>query len=463
VLAGCFSPQAFAATFHAGDLIVGAVNEGGVIYRVRPVNGEEETIAQLRGGAVADIGVTMDAEGTIFAAYAEAARTGVVARVNAENGKVKVLTRGKFLVDPVGVALERSADLLVVDAEGFGGAGGLVRVNSRSGLQRVVSSAVNFGQPQGLVLGTNGLAFVADPGAVSGPGVVRVNTKGGAQTKAASLGQLRAPAGIALAANGDLIVSDARATAGNALAPDGSTVMSEAQAAKTSRGAIIRINPRTGAQKVVCAGGDFNEPQGVAMGQADDLFVADRGAFKDRGGVIRVNLASGAQTARYPGWRYNDPRSIAIVPASQPDLQIRKSWDFGYYGDGRYSADGKNQTRTQTASAGATCVFSLRLQNDGKFTDSFILHGRTRAHGCALKYFLTDNRDEALASDVTAEDEMIHVLRDLAPGAKRVIRVEIALDKQAKAGTEEEFLFTATSVNDRAKKDVVKAVVQVRK
>jgi uncharacterized membrane protein len=176
-----------------------------------------------------------------------------------------------------------------------------------------------------------------------------------------------------------------------------------------------------------------------------------------------VNLANGAQTARYPGWRYNDPRSIAIVPASQPDLHLRKRWDFGYYGDGRYSADRKDQTRTQTVSIGATCVFSLRIQNDGKFTDSFILHGKTRAPGFALKYFLAHNPGEALVSDVTAEDEMIHVLRDLAPGAARVIRVEIALDQQAKAGTEEAFVFSATSVNDRAKQDAVRIVVQVKK
>ncbi|MCX7824337.1 MAG: hypothetical protein N2689_02140 [Verrucomicrobiae bacterium] len=434
-----------------------------MIYRVRPVNGEEETIALLRSSGIVDIGVTMDAEGTIFVAYAEASHVGVVARVNAANGTVKVITRGKFLVDPVALAPELGGNLLVVDAEGFGGAGGLVRVNSRSGLQQVVSSALHFGQPQGIALTADGFAFVADPGAVGGPGVVRVQTQGGAQAKVVSRGQLRAPVGIALAANGDLIVSDARATSGIALAGDGSMVMSETRAAERSRGVIFRINPATGAQEVACAGGDFAEPQGIAMGQADDLFVADRGAFKDRGGVIRVNLASRAQTARYPGWRYNDPRSIAIVPASQPDLQIRKPWDFGYHGDGRYSPDGKDQIRAQGAGPGGTCVFSLRLQNDGKFTDSFILHGTTRAPGFALKYSLAGGRDEPLASDVSAEGEMIHVLRDLAPGATRVIRVEITPDPQAQAGAEETFVFSATSVNDRAKRDAVRAVVQVKK
>ena len=458
----CFCPHASAATLHAGDLVVAAANEGGVIYRVRPVNGEEETVAQLRD-AVVDIGVVMDTEGAIFVAYGETSRTGIVARVNPVKGTVKILTRGNFLVDPVGIATARDGDLLVVDAEAFGGAGGIVRVNSRSGLQQTIASAVNFGQPQNIAVASNGNLFVTDPTASGGPAVIRVGitsdlrmndsgtatnptvlrvkTTKGAQTIVASGRNLRAPVGIALAATGDLIVSDARAT---------------------GTGAIIRIDPRTGEQRVVCSGGDFGEPQGITVGQQDDLFVADRRAFKERGGIIRVNLGSGTQTAHYPGWRYNDPRSIAIVPASQPDLHIRKGWDFGYYGNDRYNDDGKDQTRMQTASAGETRMFSLRLQNDGKFTDSFVLNGRTRAPGFELKYFLGGGREKELSSDVTAEGEMIHLLRDLAPDARQVVRVEITLNNQAKAGTEEAFLFTASSVNDRTKRDVVKAIVQVK-
>ncbi|MBM3891262.1 MAG: hypothetical protein FJ388_19290, partial [Verrucomicrobia bacterium] len=317
------SPRASAATFHAGDLVVAAVNDGGTIYRLRPINGEEEMIAQLHGAGVVDIGVAMDAEGNIFAAYGEKSRTGVVARVSATKGTVKVLTRGKFLVDPVAVTLGRDGHLLVLDTEALSGAGGIVHVNARSGLQTMVSSSIKLGNPQGLVLEADGEALVTDPGALGGPGLVRVNLKRGAQAKLASRGEMRAPVGVALASNGDVIVSDARATGRDlALKPDGSLTMSSAEA--PSRGAILRIHPKTGAQKIICSGGDFGEPQAIVVGQADDLFVVDRRAFKERGGVIRVNLANGAQTARYPAWRCNDPRSITVVPGSQPDLQIRK-------------------------------------------------------------------------------------------------------------------------------------------
>src|SRR5205807_4157754 len=61
----------------------------------------------------------------------------------------------------------------------------------------------------------------------------------------------------------------------------------------TSR--VVRINPATGAQSLVTSGNLIANPVGIAVAPNGDILVSDQNAFGGPGGIIRVNSATGAQ------------------------------------------------------------------------------------------------------------------------------------------------------------------------
>jgi DNA-binding beta-propeller fold protein YncE len=91
-------------------------------------------------------------------------------------------------------------------------------------------------------------------------------------------------------------------------ADDGDILVADRDAFGGFLGAVIRIDPLSGAQTTVSEGGTFVDPTGVAL-EADggDILVADA-----RAGVIRVDPRSGAQrrspraarSSTRPGWRW---------------------------------------------------------------------------------------------------------------------------------------------------------------
>jgi DNA-binding beta-propeller fold protein YncE len=80
--------------------------------------------------------------------------------------------------------------------------------------------------------------------------------------------------------------------------------------AATSTG-IIRIAPSTGGQTIVSTGGSFVAPQGIAVAANGDFFVVDQAAF-GTGAVFRVDPGSGAQTLISFGGNFASPYNLAI-------------------------------------------------------------------------------------------------------------------------------------------------------
>ncbi|MBI5397164.1 MAG: hypothetical protein HZA91_17845 [Verrucomicrobia bacterium] len=433
----CSAQQSSPVMLRGGDIVVAAVNAGGVVYRVDPATGREAVLGWLRRD-VRDIALALDERGQVFVAYAVAnSQVGWLVRMNPVTGEKKLIAMGPPMKNPVGLALDGKGKFWVADAEAAGGKGGIVRIEpGLFGEQRLLPARGPLRRPLGISLAPDGDLLVADPAAAGGAAILRVNPTTGAQTNISSGGSLRAPVGVVASLTNALFVADAQAFDGY--------------------GWVLRVDPKSGDQTKLCSGGRFREPQAVAVGGGGDLFVVDRGAFGGRGGIIRVNARNGREVAAWPGGAFNDPRSIAVVPGSQPDAMIHRGFIFGCDGNNIYNRDGAGQTRTQEWRPGQTRTFLIRVQNDGRFTDSFVVKGSSEAGGFAAQYLAGEERGRDLTSEVVRG---IALIRDLAPGASVSFRIEVGLESHGGGSGPATFTILVASVADPTKRDTVKAVI----
>jgi len=282
------------------DFIVaddGRSGSGGLI-RVDPITGEQ-TFVSFGGLFVDPEDVALDADGNFIVADDEArGGNGAIIRVDpltgdqteissgglfvrpqnlifdAENNRIIVTDDGRNIiiaVDPAGdqgsrgsaqtlisdddlfddlegVFIDTNGDIIVVDGDaGTGAKGALLRVDS-AGVVTVISSDGFFVDPEDVIREPNGDFIVADGEALGGA-IIRVDpagdqgSPGSAQTVLSSGGLLDNPEDLALDLNGDIIVADDDAEGG--------------------KGALIRVDPQSGAQSVISSRDLFNEPEGV--------------------------------------------------------------------------------------------------------------------------------------------------------------------------------------------------------
>ena len=84
-----------------------------------------------------------------------------------------------------------------------------------------------------------------------------------------------------------------------AAAAPGDVYVTDRDAGPGGSGAVLRVDPATGAQTVIASGGDLADPTGIAVdlfapGATDSLLVADPSALGGTGALFRVDPASGA-------------------------------------------------------------------------------------------------------------------------------------------------------------------------
>ncbi len=124
--------------------------------------------------------------------------------------------------------------------------------------------------------------------------IIRVDPATGVQTPVSTGGELVDPAGVAVAPDGSLLVVENVGVGGDPRTPI------------TQRPAVIRVNPRTGAQSVLARGAPMCYPFGIAVDRQGGILVSDFGNLVENGvtvascdptggGVIRVNPSSGQQ------------------------------------------------------------------------------------------------------------------------------------------------------------------------
>jgi sugar lactone lactonase YvrE len=136
--------------------------------------------------------------------------------------------------------------------------------------------------------------FASGSAPVADGRIIRVDPATGIQTPVSTGGELVDPAGVAVAPDGFLLVVENVGVGGDPRNPS------------TQRPAVIRVNPRTGAQSVLARGAPMCYPFGIAVDRQGGIFVSDFGNLVENGvivascdptggGVIRVDPSSGQQ------------------------------------------------------------------------------------------------------------------------------------------------------------------------
>ena len=255
------------------------------------------------------------APGDILVADANAfGGQGAIFRVDPATGAQTTVSSKGILLNPTGLALTPSGDILVADQNADGDTGAVIRVDPASGTQTIVSSRGYFSDPSGIALAPDGALLVTDPKAFGGTGgVIKVDPTTGAQTplshNAAPPGEpaFADPFGIAPTAGGDILVADYGALGGS--------------------GAVIRVKPASGARSTVSSGGSLSDPAGIAIAADGDIAVADFRAPGGHGSVIRVDPATGEQTPLSVGGSFVDPGYLAFE--ADGDLLVSDAAAFG--------------------------------------------------------------------------------------------------------------------------------------
>lgn len=319
-----------------GDILVADYDAfpdtGGGVIRVDPSTGVRTTVSANGSppgepGFANPFGVAVEADGDILVADPDVFDGGgAVFRVDPATGARTTVSAngippgGPTFNNPRGIAVEPDGDIIVIDSTGFGGT--VISVDPVTGARTTVSAngspagGPSFANPVGVAIEADGDILVADTSAFSdsGGGVIRVDPATGARTTVSANGSptgdpsFRDPQGVAVEADGDILVADM-----SALSEFG--------------GAVIRVDPVTGARTLVSANGSpvggpsFADPALLAVEADGDILVADLSAFPDfGGGVIRVDPATGVRTtvsqnAAPPGPpTFVEPFGIAVIP-----------------------------------------------------------------------------------------------------------------------------------------------------
>ena len=199
-----------------------------------------------------------------------------IVRVNPTTGVQAIISGDGVFATPSAVAITASGDLFVADQDALGGA--IIRVDPATGSQTVITSGGGFVNPGGIAIAADGSLIIADRDART---IVRVNPTTGDRTVISSGGLFVSPVSVAIdRATGMLVVADQDAFGAPGSGP----------------GAVIRVDPATGAQTAVSSAGLFFNPRGIAIDAAGRYIVSDGGDSLGPGQVIRVDSVSGSQT-----------------------------------------------------------------------------------------------------------------------------------------------------------------------
>lgn len=174
---------------------------------------------------------------------------------------------------------------IFVTSEGLVGEGtGVFRIDPVTGelspaffaeLRRPIGVAVERG---GTVLATDSSGGPENPRAL-----IRIDPAARARQVLTSGGFLNLPQGVTAAPNGDIYVAEFGLPRDQEEVPD-------------LLAAVVRVDPATGEQTVVTAGGQLTNPTGIAFAPDGRLFVTDSGPLAGEGALFEIDLATGDQT-----------------------------------------------------------------------------------------------------------------------------------------------------------------------
>ena len=141
-------------------------------------------------------------------------------------------------------------------------------------------------------------------------------------------------------------------------------------------------------------------------------------------------------------------------PAPQPDVSISSS-NGQRIGNDIYNSTGAQQSKSANIKRGRSATFQLRLENDSSQTDGFKVKGTGGNKKFAVTY--TSGGDSLTSFIVNGTLS----IPDVPPNAFVLVTVKIKAKSAAAVGDKQAVKFTATSLDDGSKVDVVKVTAKV--
>lgn len=281
-----------AVTLRPGDVIAVFNNSPDSIVRVSPRSGASEVIAT--GDHLKDPWqVTMTQRGRILVAdYVDQSILSIDPRTGAQE---VVYTDGAF--KPVGVGVAASGRLIASDYS----AGEIISINSRTGAASPIAASPLLDGASELAVAPSGRVFVPAEG-TGNEGVYSVSPRTGTVSPVVTPStdsRIGSPYSVALAANGRLLAADYAFDFGD----------------PTLDGALFSIRPSGGPLRIISSGQLFGDPIGLARSFRGPIFVAEQDE-PTQGSILRVNPRTGAQRlildAAAAG--LDAPGAVTVVP-----------------------------------------------------------------------------------------------------------------------------------------------------
>jgi hypothetical protein len=218
--------------------------------------------------------------------------------VDPVTGAATPLSSGGFFVFPSDVTFAGDGDILVVDRDAFSGEGGVIRVDSLTGVQTKVSNNAISNAAGGKKLFKNPIALDRKGGSVYVPDfhrpqkVIKVNIDTGKQSLVTEGQKLHSPS--------DIVADDLAKPLVTSIGSDSAE--------------LIEVNPNSGKQSIVSENGKFDAPSAMALLGSNSVLVVDPGAGPGGSGAIfKVNLDNGKQKTLVEGGSFINPVGIALI------------------------------------------------------------------------------------------------------------------------------------------------------
>jgi DNA-binding beta-propeller fold protein YncE len=276
-----------ATSITSGTIIVAdtdAFGGAGGLIAVDPTTGTQTTVSQ--GGLFADpAGVAIAADGTIY--VTDLSAFGNIIAVNPSDGVQHKVAASTVFFRPMGVVLDPQQQLVVAYLQRANGLGTVMRVNPANGEFHAIAPTVLFGEPAAVALDGLGHVFATDVEGAGGSCVHRIDADGSDRILLTNSPPGALYTGIAVEPDGHILLvnqpehGDRQILEVDGLAGGPGTVLSTGNKlhnpfgiavqlhralflADTDSG-VVRVDPATGAQSVVSAGGSFVQPIALAI------------------------------------------------------------------------------------------------------------------------------------------------------------------------------------------------------
>ena len=281
----------------------------------------------MASSATPSSGVTLNPGDIVVTDIGGIVRTDQIIKVDPATGAQTVITTGGLLGSPVGVAIDGSGQILVVNQRGAGPNADvwIVGIDPTTGGQTALASGGLFQRGLGIALDSGGNIFACD----SNAGVIRVDPVSGSQSLLTSLGCW----GITFDPNGKLLVTQysgglfrgdpgtgSFAPVTTSLPSGAFGVAADASGrifvAIISTNAVVAVDPMTGAQSPFFGPSSSYTAGLLAIDAGGRILAADQFfQLEPRvAGVLAIDPVTGVATTLSSGGNFFDVAGIAAVP-----------------------------------------------------------------------------------------------------------------------------------------------------